>query len=87
MSGLFLILLLEADCHDLVQITIACLYCLLASGVVFGYAAFKQVLIHEGTYRDLCPHDEPLEQDETCYEQEVRYVWAFRNVLPSSPNL
>jgi hypothetical protein len=57
-----------------VQVCIACLYCLLASGIVFGYAAFKQVLVREGVYEEYCPEDNPALPDQTCYEQEIRFV-------------
>ena len=55
-----------------VQIFLAGVYCLLAAGVVFGYAAFKPVLVKEGVYRDLCRHDDPGDDYNTCYKQEIR---------------
>jgi hypothetical protein len=40
------------------QVGIAVVYCLLAAGIVFGYAALKPVLIQQGVYRDLCTKKE-----------------------------
>ncbi|CAI6090987.1 unnamed protein product [Clonostachys chloroleuca] len=36
------------------QVTTAVLACWLASGIVFGFAAFKSILVAEGVYYDLC---------------------------------
>lgn len=59
-----------------VQVAVAVLYCLLAAGVVFGYAALKPVLVREGVYRDLCTDEDWSGRREgevrTCYEQELR---------------
>ena len=49
-------------------------YCLLAAGVVFGYAAIKPVLVEEGVYRDQCTKEELEDNIPTCYGQEIRYV-------------
>jgi len=59
-----------------VQVTVAVVYCLLAAGIVFGYAAIKPVLVREGVYRDRCT-EENMGMDKgkemrTCYEQELR---------------
>jgi hypothetical protein len=48
------------------------MYCLLAAGVVFGYAAIKPVLIEEGVYRNLCTADELKSKVDICYAQELR---------------
>ncbi len=37
---------------QILQIVCAVISCLLAGGVVFGYAAFKPVLVAEGVYMD-----------------------------------
>ena len=55
-----------------VQICLACIFCLFSSGIVFGYAAFKQVLVREGVYEEYCTHAIPEDRDQTCYEQELR---------------
>ncbi|KAL8786358.1 MAG: hypothetical protein Q9213_002855 [Squamulea squamosa] len=63
----------------LAQVTTAVVYCLLAAGVVFGYAALKPVLINEGVYRDSCP-DVSIDAESsstTCYEQEIRLNLMF----------
>lgn len=56
-----------------VQVSAAVVYCLLAAGVVFGYAALKPVLIEQGVYRDRCTEHELKEGVRVCYEQEIRY--------------
>ncbi|KAI9773180.1 MAG: hypothetical protein M1840_008301 [Geoglossum simile] len=60
------------------QVIIATTYCLLAAGVVFGYAALKPVLVREGVYQELCKND-GLEgkRVHTCYEQELRLNLMF----------
>lgn len=54
------------------QVAAAVVYCLLAAGIVFGYAAIKPVLIEEGVYRDKCTKRELKEGVPVCYEQELR---------------
>lgn len=58
----------------LAQICAAVVYCLLAAGVIFGYAALKPILIKEGVYRDRCTKDELGEGVDVCYGQEIRYA-------------
>lgn len=53
------------------------LACWLASGIVFGFAALKPVLISEGVYRELCTVEELREGVEVCYEQELRCAFAI----------
>lgn len=48
-------------------------YCLLAAGTVFGFAAIKPVMIKEGVYRHLCSRDEIDRDVSVCYGQELRY--------------
>ncbi|KAI9891799.1 MAG: hypothetical protein M1814_002364 [Vezdaea aestivalis] len=61
----------------LFQIAFAVVYCLLAAGIVFGYAAIKPVFIEEGVYREYCTKTE-LEQDlGVCYKQELRLNLMF----------
>ncbi|KAF2089801.1 MFS general substrate transporter [Saccharata proteae CBS 121410] len=59
------------------QVAAAVLYCLLAAGIVFGYAALKPVLIAEGVYRDRCTTTELSAGVTTCYEQEIRLNLMF----------
>lgn len=60
--------------YRILQVGSAVAYCLLASGVVFGYAALKPVMIKEGVYRDRCTQDEIGRGLRVCYEQEIRYL-------------
>lgn len=60
------------------QVGVATVYCLLAAGVVFGYAALKPVMIKEGVYRGLCTEKEIEKGVHVCYEQEIRWVAEFR---------
>ena len=57
-----------------VQVFFACVYCLLAAGVVFGFAAIKPVLLAEGVYRNRCSKQELKDDVRVCYEQELRCV-------------
>ncbi|KAF1930583.1 MFS general substrate transporter [Didymella exigua CBS 183.55] len=59
------------------QVCLACIYCLLAAGVVFGYAAIKPVLLAEGVYRDKCSKQERKDNVYVCYEQELRLNLMF----------
>ncbi|KAI9821135.1 MAG: hypothetical protein M1827_003869 [Pycnora praestabilis] len=59
------------------QVAVAVLYCLLASGIVFGYAALKPVLIDEGAYRDECTKEELERNLRTCYKQEIHVNLMF----------
>ncbi|KAL1636267.1 hypothetical protein SLS56_001246 [Neofusicoccum ribis] len=61
----------------ILQVSAAVVYCLLAAGVVFGYAALKPVLIEQGVYRDRCTEHELKEGVRVCYEQEIRLNFMF----------
>lgn len=61
----------------LVQVGVAVTYCLLAAGVVFGFAAFKPVLVEEGVYHETCTQDEHDRGEWVCYEQELRLNLMF----------
>lgn len=47
--------------------------CVLASGLIYGYAALKPELIDEGVYSDEC-RDEPSDGvlGGACYKQDLR---------------
>jgi hypothetical protein len=45
-----------------------------ASGILFGYAALKPVLVGEGVYHNQCTEDELQEGVELCVQQDLRYV-------------
>lgn len=53
------------------------LACWFASGIVFGFAALKPILIKEGVYKDLCTQEELDEEVEVCYEQDLRLNFFF----------
>ncbi|GIC93238.1 putative MFS transporter Fmp42 [Aspergillus udagawae] len=59
------------------QVIIAVIYCFLAAGVVFGFAALKPVFVREGVYRNLCSSDELSKNQEVCYGQELRLNLMF----------
>ncbi|KAL1964556.1 hypothetical protein VTN77DRAFT_6853 [Rasamsonia byssochlamydoides] len=59
------------------QVVAAVIYCLLAAGPVFGFAAIKPVFIREGVYRDQCSKEELGHGDGLCYEQETRLNLMF----------
>ena len=59
------------------QVACAVVYCLLAAGIVFGYAAIKPVLIQEGVYRNLCTRHELENNVRVCFAQEIRLNLMF----------
>ncbi|KFY49429.1 hypothetical protein V496_10030 [Pseudogymnoascus sp. VKM F-4515 (FW-2607)] len=59
------------------QVGITVLACWLASGIVFGYAAIKPILISEGVYRDLCTDEELREDVNVCLQQDIRLNFFF----------
>ncbi|KAF7715906.1 Uncharacterized protein PECH_005757 [Penicillium ucsense] len=59
------------------QVALAVIYCFLAAGVVFGFAALKPVLIREGVYRHLCTADELNRDVVVCDGQEIRLNFMF----------
>ncbi|KAK1813912.1 hypothetical protein LTR12_011660, partial [Friedmanniomyces endolithicus] len=61
----------------ILQVGVAVIYCLLAAGIVFGYAAIKPVLVEEGVYRNKCTQQELDEGVWVCYEQELRLNLMF----------
>ena len=61
----------------ILQVCVAVVYCLLAAGIVFGYAAIKPALVEEGVYRDRCTKQELEDGVWVCYEQELRLNLMF----------
>ncbi|KAI9925776.1 hypothetical protein MW887_005582 [Aspergillus wentii] len=53
------------------QVFVAVIYCFLAAGTVFGFAALKPVLVKEEVYHNLCSGE------TVCYEQEMRLNLMF----------
>lgn len=57
------------------------MYCFLAAGVVFGFAALKPILISEQVYRNLCSREE-LDNDVTvCDGQEIKYEQSRDRII------
>lgn len=54
------------------QIACALLWNLFSAGIVFGFAAFKPVLVAQGVYSHLC-----VDPDEPCVEQDLRLNLMF----------
>lgn len=59
------------------QVLVTVLACWFASGIVFGFAALKPVLIKEGVYRELCTPEELKDDVEVCYAQDLRMNLFF----------
>ncbi|KAL0940297.1 major facilitator superfamily transporter [Colletotrichum truncatum] len=64
-----------------VQVATGIVACWLASGIVFGFAALKPVLVDEGVYGDLCDANDPTTIDNgdyiPCVEQDLRLNLFF----------
>lgn len=56
----------------IVQVCFAVVYCFLAAGVVFGFAALKPVLLQEDVYRELCSPGEVEDNVSVCAGQEIQ---------------
>lgn len=59
------------------QVIFTVIACWLASGIVFGFAALKPVLISEGVYREFCTPEEIDADVDVCYEQDLRLNFFF----------
>nr|POE72927.1 protein fmp42 [Quercus suber] len=59
------------------QVIATVLACWFASGIVFGFAALKPVLIDQGVYAELCTKEELAANVEVCYEQDLRLNFFF----------
>ncbi|KAL6855427.1 hypothetical protein ACO1O0_006573 [Amphichorda felina] len=69
------------------QVAVGVVACWLCSGIVFGFAALKPILIAEGVYRHLCPNDGnsefftnnhgDLSSQIPCKEQDMRLNLFF----------
>lgn len=67
------------------QVFLAVVYCLFASGIVFGYAALKPVLKQEGAYQDVCaPKNEEAAtvgvDVDTCVEIHLNLMFTVAAV-------
>ncbi|KAF2860043.1 MFS general substrate transporter [Piedraia hortae CBS 480.64] len=59
------------------QVIATVIFCWLASGIVFGFAALKPVLISEGVYRDKCTQSELEDDVRLCKGQDLRLNFFF----------
>ncbi|RYP14833.1 hypothetical protein DL766_009576 [Monosporascus sp. MC13-8B] len=59
------------------QVVVGVISCILASGITFGYAALKTILVDEKVYRDLCTTDELREEVRICYLQDQKLNLMF----------
>lgn len=55
----------------LLQITCATVWCLFSSGIIFGFAAFKIILIKENVYSDYCLPN-LTQSNDVCIEQDLK---------------
>jgi MFS family permease len=53
------------------------LACWFASGIVFGFAALKPILIQEGVFRESCTQEELDANVEVCFDQDLRLNFFF----------
>jgi MFS family permease len=58
-------------------VVVTVLACWFASGIVFGFAALKPILISEGVFRELCTAQELADDVEVCLEQDLRLNFFF----------
>ncbi|CCK72290.1 Fmp42p KNAG_0J02090 [Huiozyma naganishii CBS 8797] len=58
------------------QVICASFWCLLSAGIIFGFAAFKIVLIEEGVYSDLCS-DPHVPGEKACVKQDLKLNYMF----------
>ncbi|GAV51697.1 hypothetical protein ZYGR_0AF01680 [Zygosaccharomyces rouxii] len=56
-----------------VQIGCASVWCLLCAGIIFGFAAFKAVLVAEDVYGEYCPADSA----RPCTKQDLKLNFIF----------
>ncbi|KAF2102633.1 MFS transporter, LAT3 family, solute carrier family 43, member 3 [Rhizodiscina lignyota] len=70
----------------LVQVAIGVISCVIAAGIVFGFAALKPVLIGENVYRELCTKKELEDQVVVCYLQDLKLNLTF-NVASVTANM
>ncbi|KAL5117998.1 hypothetical protein ACEQ8H_004144 [Pleosporales sp. CAS-2024a] len=59
------------------QVVATVVACWFASGIVFGFAALKPILIKEGVFRELCTQDELDANVEVCLSQDLRLNLFF----------
>ncbi|KAJ6151740.1 hypothetical protein N7470_006868 [Penicillium chermesinum] len=68
---------LPHDAGDSFQVVVAVIYCFLAAGIVFGFAALKPVLLQENVYRNRCSRKELEDHAPVCAGQEIQLNLMF----------
>lgn len=61
----------------LAQVAVGVVTCVTATGVMFGFAALKTVLVNEGVYHNLCTADEQDKGIMLCYLQDQKLNLIF----------
>ncbi|EGX90086.1 MFS transporter, putative [Cordyceps militaris CM01] len=64
----------------ILQVSLAVTFCFLASGIVFGFASIKPILVAEGVYSEFCTNTAGRRhrgQHPPCAEQEMRLNLLF----------
>jgi MFS family permease len=68
------------------QVIATVLACWFASGIVFGFAALKPILIKEGVFRELCTPEELAADVEVCLSQDLR-LNVFFSIASTTANV
>ncbi|CAI8497481.1 unnamed protein product [Hanseniaspora opuntiae] len=63
--------------QKLTQVICAIVWCLLGSGVIFGFASIKPILIKEGIYSSLCSPEDGLPFGKACDNQDLKLNKLF----------
>ena len=63
--------------QKLTQVICAIVWCLLGSGVIFGFASIKPILIKEGIYSSLCSPEDDLPFGKACDNQDLKLNKLF----------
>jgi MFS family permease len=75
----------SANTHT-AQVIATVLACWFASGIVFGFAALKPILIKEGVFRELCTPEELAADVEVCLSQDLR-LNVFFSIASTTANV
>jgi hypothetical protein len=59
---------------DIAQVIAGVISCALGSGIVFGFAALKPILVDRAAYRELCTEEELRDEFIICYKQDLKFV-------------
>lgn len=63
--------------EKLIQVICSIIWCLLGSGVIFGFASLKPILIKEGVYSFLCSPESELPFGKACDNQDLKLNKLF----------